>query len=87
MPKPSQRTRSKKKVVARLPGGEHRTQYTGKKHKFARCSICGVKLSGVPTQMHGKYSKTQRRPNRPYGGAICHSCLRNKIKSEVRTAA
>ena len=60
--------------------------YIRRKPKYAHCPITNDKLHGVPrlrpAQMR-KLSKTQRRPNRPFGGRISHKALANAIQAKV----
>jgi len=48
--------------------------------------MCGKVLHGVasarPYKM-AKLSKTEKRPERPYAGMLCSSCMRLKIKSSI----
>lgn len=73
------------RVAVRTPGGRTVYHYRHKKHSPARCMKCGAELNATPTgpkSVIGKLPKSQRRPNRPYGGNLCPSCLR-----ELMTAA
>lgn len=62
-------------------------QYRKRKPKQAHCAKCRKPLKGVargrPYQIK-KISKTQRRPQRPFGGMLCSKCMRDKIKEQVR---
>lgn len=51
-----------------------------------RCSVCGAKLSGVPSLSAlgmKNASKSKKRPNRPYGGYLCPTCLALRIRMRV----
>ncbi|MBT4351300.1 50S ribosomal protein L34e [archaeon] len=79
------RTMSRTKV--RLPGGSTVTHYNKKKPSKAKCAACGKLLSGVPRERPFKMQnmpKNQKRPERPFGGVLCSSCSRNKIKTDAR---
>ena len=87
MPAPKDRTTKKRKVFVRTPGGEtvlHRRRFNTSKPV---CAECGVVLKGVargnPADVT-KLSKTQRRPERPYGGVLCSKCTRKKLIKEAR---
>ena len=87
MTAPKDRTSSKRKVVVKTPGGTvkiHRRKYRPSK---PLCSECGTELLGVargtPVKV-AKLSKTQRRPERPYGGVLCTKCMRKKFVKEAR---
>lgn len=84
MPTPQQRSRSFRKVFVRLPSGESVIHYERRKNGVAKCAICKKPLRGVKTNEVYKYSKTEKRPERYYGGFICHSCLESLIKKAVR---
>lgn len=87
MVRPNFRTNTQRKVKKKLPGNTVTTQYVERKPEPARCGGCGRKLSGVPRLRpiaHSKLSKTQRRPERPYGGVLCSNCMRELIKFQAR---
>ena len=69
------------------PGGKTTVHYYRRKPKKAHCPICGKVLAGVPNlrpvHMRG-LAKTQKRPERPYGGVLCPTCLARMIKDTVR---
>ena len=51
-----------------------------KKPSPAHCATCGNKLHAVPNRNVAemkKLSKTQKRPERPYGGVLCGTCMKN----------
>lgn len=79
------RLRRLKRVAVRTPGG--RTVYHYRKPKTSKhvCALCGKPLHGVP---HGlrpsqvrKLSKTERRPERIFGGTLCADCARKVIET------
>ncbi len=86
MPRPSQRTRSLRKLRKTTPGGRVTIHYEKKKNSKAKCAICKKPLSGVP---QGRYSdlaklpKAKKRPERPYGGNLCSSCMRREMKRRL----
>ena len=86
MPRPSQRTRSLRKIKVRLPGGELKVRFEKRKPSKPVCGGCGKPLSGVPRDVPSrirKLPKTKKRPERPYGGNLCPSCSREKIKERI----
>ncbi len=88
MPRPGLRTHSKRRVYRRTPGGRVVIHYEKRKPGPARCAICGKPLNGVPRlPVYGlrKLAKTEKRPERPYGGYICHRCLARALKESIRT--
>lgn len=76
------RSISLKKVRVRVPGSSTVTQYRYVKHSKPSCGICGADLHGVaagrPSEIR-KLSKTERRPERPFGGVLCSNCMRKII--------
>jgi len=88
MPKPSLRTRSRKRHLLRLPGGRVKTRFKREKVSVLRCSRCGGILHGgprlIPSRL-GKLSASEKRVERMFGGHLCHSCLRNLLKASVRS--
>ncbi|MBW6461578.1 MAG: 50S ribosomal protein L34e [DPANN group archaeon] len=84
---PRFRSRSFKRIETSLPGGKNVLHYRRKGVAKAHCATCGVPLSGVPTGGKGeiaKLAKTEKRPERPYGGVLCSRCGRENIKVKSR---
>ncbi len=81
--KRGKRRRLKKaRVAVRTPGGRTVYHYRHKKHSPAKCARCGRPLNATPTaprSIMAKIPKSQRRPNRPYGGNLCPRCLREVL--------
>jgi len=68
----------KRRVAVRTPGGRVVYHYRHKVYSKARCGRCGRPLTGTPNAPASrirKLSKSERRPNRPYGGNLCAACL------------
>ena len=87
MPRPSQRSRSKRRVKKKMPGGKTRQSYAARRPKVHKCSKCGIELKGMPRLMPTiakKSPRTKKTVNRPYGGFLCAKCARDKIKQEAR---
>lgn len=81
------RTSSWRKVKVRTPSGRTIIHYEKRRPNKARCSICGAELNGVPAlrpYQLSKLAKTEKRPERPYGGVICPKCLARGIREAVR---
>lgn len=87
MPRPALRSRSYKRIKVRVPSGETRVHYERRKSFVPRCARCGAILGGVPRKPseHRRLPKTMKRPERPFGGVLCHRCLEEIIKSHVRS--
>ncbi|MEM5793136.1 MAG: 50S ribosomal protein L34e [Candidatus Aenigmatarchaeota archaeon] len=81
------RSRSFKKTQKKVPGGRTVIHYRRGKTNPARCGNCGRELKGVPrlraSEMR-KLAKTERRPERPYGGVLCSECMREVFRKKVR---
>jgi large subunit ribosomal protein L34e len=87
MPRPSERTRSKKRLVRPLPGGTSGTLFKGEIGAPVKCSVCGKELAGVSnTYKSRRLNLTKKRVWRPFGGQICHSCLKTALKQTARKA-
>nr|MDO8081949.1 50S ribosomal protein L34e [Candidatus Freyarchaeota archaeon] len=85
MPSPKYRSRSMLRKKVRTPGGIPVTHYSRKKANKPVCASCGAPLPGCWSErtLDAK-SKTQRRPERPYGGYLCSRCLKLFYKSSIR---
>jgi large subunit ribosomal protein L34e len=82
------KARSKKLKYVKTPGGRTKVHYKQAKPSKARCAECGKQLSGTARELPSKMKnmpKTKKRPTRPYGGYLCSSCMRKKIKKEAKT--
>jgi len=81
------RSRSFRRVYVKTPGGDVVIHYKKRKPKSAHCGKCGAVLKGVPRELPyklGKLAKTERRPERPYGGVLCSGCMRALFIKEAR---
>ena len=81
----SLRSRSLRKIRVKLPGGAWITHYFKKNPSHASCAECGKPLHGTARLRNIKMKKTaksKKRPERPYGGKLCSSCARKRIKAE-----
>jgi large subunit ribosomal protein L34e len=75
------------KIKRRTPTGRVVIKIKKKKPKIAKCARCGKPLHGVPrlnpTELR-KLAKTEKRPERVYGGYYCSSCTRELLKEKAR---
>ncbi|MGB9960518.1 MAG: 50S ribosomal protein L34e [Candidatus Bathyarchaeales archaeon] len=88
MPKPAQRTRSRKRVCKALPGGRTGIHFKLEVAAQKSCGLCGKPLNAVPRlppSEIGKLNRTRKRIWRIYGGQICHNCLKTALKKAART--
>ncbi len=83
MPKPKDRSRSKRKVAVKVPGGKTKIVARKKLHQDKqRCAICKSVLQA--THSNRKMSKSEKRPERKFGGHLCHKCLDTVITYSAR---
>jgi large subunit ribosomal protein L34e len=88
MPQPRFRSRSKRRIQKKMPGGRTKLVYSAKKPGLPRCSLCGEELKGIPRLSANQAKnapKSRKRPQRPYGGFLCARCAREKIRIEARS--
>ncbi len=85
MVRPALRTRLLRKVKKTTPGGKRVIHYEKRRPNPAVCAICKKPLKGVPRLRPSelkKLPKTKKRPERPYGGYLCSSCMKSQIKEK-----
>ena len=88
MPEPKLRSRSFKRKKVRTPGGRTVIHYSKSTLRKYKCALCGSVLHGCPTNKYEeKEAKTKKRPERPYGGYLCHRCLRKALKNKIMQEA
>ena len=74
------RSLARKKYTS--PSGIRRVRYERKRSDPAVCGMCGAHLLGVPRDAV-LLGKTQRRPERPYGGVFCSPCTREVLQKKA----
>ncbi len=82
-----QKSRTFARRQVRTPGARVVTHYVKRKPNKAHCAVCGAVLKGVPRELPSKMrnlAKTEKRPERPYGGVLCSACMREKMKELAR---
>jgi large subunit ribosomal protein L34e len=80
------KSRSLRRVFKRVISGT-KLSHEKRKPKQTRCAECGAKLKGVPRLTANKAKntpKSQKRPERPYGGELCSKCTRIRIKENIK---
>jgi len=90
MPRRSQRSRSLRRLRIKTPGGRSVTHFSRRKNAAAKCAVCKKPLHGVPIARDAgmaKLSKSEKRPERPFGGNLCSSCSRREIKRRLIESA
>ncbi|NJL43989.1 MAG: 50S ribosomal protein L34e [Nitrosarchaeum sp.] len=87
MPQGMHKSRTFKRKQVPVPGGQLAKHFVKPNPKQASCAACGRALHGIPrkspTQMHN-LPKTMKRPERPYGGVLCSSCMRHEMVQKAR---
>lgn len=76
-----------KRVRIKTPSGRSVFHIRRERHGTADCAVCGTVLLGVRTGSKaemGKLSRSERRPERPFGGVLCSACTRNIISLRAR---
>ena len=87
MPRKQYRSRTFRRVKVKTPGGRNVVHYERRKPKKAHCGKCRAELKGVPRALPYKMrnmAKTKKRPERPYGGVLCSSCMRRLFVEKAR---
>lgn len=87
MPQPNKRARTFRRVHVRIPSGKSVIHYKKRKHDKLRCHECNKVLPGTQnfvSKLRNKLSKSERRPERPFGGVLCSACMRKRIVKRVR---
>ena len=87
MPQPRLRSRSRRKLFRKVPGGRVSIHYNKRNPKAAKCGNCGALSKGVPRELPFRMrsmAKTRKRPERPFGGVLCSRCLRTRIIEKAR---
>ncbi len=82
MPLPRNRSRSKRKIFKRTTSGTKVVYKRRVKGKVHRCAVCHSVLPG--THSLPGMSKSQKRPERLFGGHLCHTCTRKVVLYATR---
>lgn len=87
MSKPRERSRSLRRIQKKLPGGRLAKVFKPRKHKRKACPVYGTILPGVargrPSEIR-KLSKSERRPERPFGGVLGSQAMRDVFVKKAR---
>jgi large subunit ribosomal protein L34e len=87
MPRGMFKSKTFRRVSKKVPGGRTLLKFLRRNPSIAHCGRCGAILHGIPrgnAEDISKLSKTQKRPERPFGGVLCSKCLKDVLKYEVR---
>ena len=80
-----EKSRSKRRVTVKTPGGKLKKHLRVRKSSSPTCTECGKKLHGIPSLIPSKLRalpKTKKRAPRPYPN-LCSKCMRKKIKEKI----
>jgi len=83
------RSTSAKTRSRTTPSGRHTVIGKPKKPSPAHCALCACILQAVPRKgraQMAKLSKTEKRPERVYGGVLCAGCAQQIVKEKTRLA-
>ncbi|MCX8205611.1 MAG: 50S ribosomal protein L34e [Candidatus Micrarchaeota archaeon] len=78
--RPSKRISNR--VFKRVPGGKLKVHIKSPRKGAASCSICGSGLKGASSSR--SLRKTERRPERPFGGHLCGACTQKLFVYRTR---
>lgn len=84
---PHLRSRSVRRRWRRSPGGRKIFITKPRKPSPALCGLCHCHLQGVPRRGvagMAKLSKTEKRPERVFGGTLCANCTRDVLVDRAR---
>ncbi len=87
MPRPNKRSRTFRRVYIKTPSGKNVLSYRRRKPKLAHCANCKKILHGIPKELPYKmrnFSKSQKRPERIFGGTLCSSCTKRELIRRIR---
>jgi large subunit ribosomal protein L34e len=88
MPSGKHKSRTLRKVFVKTPGGNNKIHFRKRKPARAKCAGCGTVLPAVPRELPAKMAnlpKTAKRPERPFGGVLCSTCMRMMMKEKARS--
>ena len=84
MPRPAYRSRSRRRIWRRTPGGRLVIHYEKKLGDYPRCAICGKKLHGLPRAKElRRLNLSRKRVTRMYGGHLCSECARKVTRERI----
>lgn len=76
-----------KRVRVITPSGKKVFHKKREKSKLQTCAGCGQVLHGVPRAVSSEmknFSKTERGPNRIFGGQYCGGCTKGILREKAR---
>jgi large subunit ribosomal protein L34e len=85
---PRLRSGRKARVHKKMPGGSTTLTFRRRKPSTHSCAVCKKALKGIPRMNIAQARntpKSMKTVERKYGGYMCATCLKAKLKSEVRS--
>lgn len=82
------KSKSLRKVFVKVPGNTIKVHYSARRPNRAVCPVYGTPLSGVPRKNPaelGKLAKSERKPERPFGGMLSSKATREIMKDKARS--
>jgi large subunit ribosomal protein L34e len=75
-----------RRVKVKTPSAKVVTHFRKRKNAKLTCHKCGIVLAGTKpaTSKVAKMSKSEKRPERPYGGVLCSKCMRALFIKKAR---
>lgn len=77
----------RRKVYVKLSGSRIKVVIKKANRNHSKCG-CGRILEGIPRLSNRKFknlAKSEKKVNRPYGGVLCSSCMREEIIRRTRS--
>ena len=71
----------------RMPGGKTKLTFQRRNPSVQKCAECKIELKGIPRLniAHARNTpKSKKTVERAFGGFLCPSCLKAKLKEEAR---
>ena len=80
------KSRTFRRLKVKTPGGRVVMHHVKRTPKAAHCAECKKILQGVPRGRAidmKKLAKSEKRPERPYGGVLCSACTRRLMRERA----
>ena len=81
------KSRSLARVHKVTPGGKTKLTFQKRNPKMQKCALCGSELRGIPRlniAAAKNTAKSKKTVERAFGGFLCGSCLKSKLKAQAR---
>ncbi|MEM0475278.1 MAG: hypothetical protein QW343_00575 [Candidatus Norongarragalinales archaeon] len=75
--------RRKRILKRRSPSGKRVVIFKRRLPKQGCCALCGALIHGVP-RVRARLAKTEKRPQRLFGGVLCGACTALVVRDRVR---